>query len=141
MNDLELTKRIFAQDGFVKLTGLELVDVTEERAVVRASITDEHRNAHGSVQGGMLYAIADFAFAALANYKHPMTVTQVGQISYVKGAVTDVLVATATESVRSGHTCVCHVTIADGNGETVCVCTFNGFVKEIDKEALKAKYQ
>ncbi len=141
MDDLQLTKRIFEDDGFVKLAGVEIVEVTEEKAVVAANISSAHRNANGSVQGGMLYTVADFAFAVLGNYKHPITVTQVGQISYVKAAVTDRIVATATEKVRAGHNTVCEVVVEDGEGQVVCICTFNGFVKDIDKQTLKEKYQ
>ncbi len=141
MTDLELTKRIFEDDGFVKLAGLEIVEVDGEKAVVKAKISDAHRNANGSVQGGMLYAAADFAFAVLGNYVHPMTVTQVGQISYIKAAYTEEITAIATERVRSGHNTVCEVVIQDDGGQTVCVCTFNGFVKDVDKEVLKEKYQ
>ncbi len=141
MNDLELTKRIFEDDGFVKLAGVEIVELTEEKAVVAANISAEHLNANGSVQGGMLYTVADFAFAVLGNYKHPMTVTQVGQISYIKAAFTNRITATATERVRAGHNTVCEVAIEDDKGQVVCICTFNGFVKDIDKQILKEKYQ
>ncbi len=141
MTDLELTKRFFEDDGFVKLAGIEIVEVTAKKAVVRAKITDDHRNANGSVQGGMLYTVADFAFAVLGNHIHPVTVTQMGQISYVKAAYTKEITATATETVRSGHTTVSEVVIKDDVGQTVCVCTFNGFVKDVDKDVLKAKYE
>ncbi len=133
MNDLEKTKKFFEGDGFVKLAGIEIVSLDENKAVVRAKIDDNHRNANGAVQGGMLYTLADFAFAALANHIHPITVTQVGQISYVKAAYTNEVTATATETVRVGHTTVSQVVVTDEGGQTVCVCTFNGFVKDIQK--------
>ncbi len=141
MTDLELVKRFFEKDGFVKLTGLEIVEVNDEKAVVKAKIGDEHRNANGGAQGGMLYAIADFAFALLGNYKHPVTVTQVGQISYIKAAMTEEITATATETARSGRTTISEVVIRDDKGQIVCVCSFNGFVKDVDKEELKKQYE
>ncbi len=140
MTEIEKLNVFFERDGFVKLAGIEIVEVDEEKAVVAANISTQHLNANGSVQGGMLYTVADFAFAVLGNYKHPMTVTQVGQISYVKAAFTNRIIATATERVRAGHTTVCEVTVQDDKGQTVCVCSFNGFVKDIDKEQLKEKY-
>ncbi len=131
MNDFEQMNTFFEKDGFIKLIGTEILSVDENKAVVKAKITDSHRNAGGAVQGGMLYALADFAFAVLSNYKHPVTVTQVGQISYVKAAYADEVVATAVETVRVGHTNVCQITIQDDKGQTVCVCSFNGFIKEV----------
>ncbi len=139
MTDLQLIKRFFEEDGFVKLAGIEIVEVTDEKAVVKAKIGKEHRNANGSAQGGMLYTVADFAFAVLGNHLHSVTVTQVGQISYIKAAVTDEITATATEVARSGHTTVSQVVITDDKGQTVCVCSFNGFVKDIDKQPRKEK--
>ncbi len=131
--DLNELKKFFEKDGFVKLAGIEIVEATAEKAVVTAKITDAHRNANGSVQGGMLYTLADFAFAVLGNLIHPVTVTQVGQISYVKAAFTDEVTATAREKIRSGHTTVSEVVIQDKEGQVVCVCSFNGFVKDINK--------
>ncbi len=131
--DVEQTKKFFEKDGFVKLAGIEIVSVDESKAVVKAKIGDEHRNANGAVQGGMLYTVADFAFAVLGNHVHPVTVTQVGQISYVKAAFTDEITATATETVRAGHTTVSQVVITDKEGQIVCTCSFNGFVKDINK--------
>ncbi len=141
MTDLEFLEKFFEKDGFVKLAGIQIVSVDEKKAVVKAKISDEHRNANGAVQGGMLYTLADFAFAALGNRLHPMTVTQAGQISYVKAAYTEEITATATETVRAGHTTVSQVVITDDKGQIVCTCSFNGFVKDVDKNELKAKYE
>ncbi len=130
MVNVEELKRFFEKDAFVKLAGIEIVSVDEKQAVVKAKVDERHLNANGAVQGGMLYTLADFAFAVLGNYLHPATVTQVGQISYVKAAYTDEITATATENVRVGKTTISQVVITDKEGQTVCVCTFNGFVKE-----------
>ena len=130
MTKEEWAQRFFEKDGFVKLAGIEILSVSEERAIVRAKIDDRHRNANGSVQGGMLYTVADFAFAVLANSIHPLTVTQGGHISYIRAAVTDEITATATETTRAGHNTVSEVIIRDHKDDVVCVCNFNGFVKD-----------
>ena len=88
-------------------------------------------------EGGMLYTLGDFAFAAIANYLHPATVTQGGQISYIRAAYTSTITAKAREIVRSGHNCVCEVEIYNDKNEIVCVCTFNGFIKEIPQQDWK----
>ena len=88
MTNEEYTRRFFEDDGFVKLLGIQTMELTEEKAVVRAEVKREHLNANGSAQGGMLYSVADFAFALLANHAHPMTVTQGGEIRYVRPAYT-----------------------------------------------------
>ena len=128
---MEKIRQFFEKDRFVALSGIVIESVSEEEAVVSAEINENHLNANGSVQGGMLYTLADFAFAVLGNYKHPATVTQVGSISYIRPALTKKITATARETERAGHTCICEVTIKNDEDKTVCVAHFNGFVKEI----------
>lgn len=67
-------RKIFAHDKFVQLAGIELEEVNDDGATVTAAIGPQHLNANGSVQGGMLFSVADFAFAVLSNYLHPVTV-------------------------------------------------------------------
>ncbi len=141
MTDVELTKRIFSHDRFVKLIGAEILELDAEKAMVRAPITENCFNANGSAQGGMLYTLADFAFALHANHIHPMTVTQCGHIDYVRAAKPPYVVATAREKVRAGHNTVSEVILCDEAGEIVCVCTFNGFVKDVDEVTLAEKFK
>ena len=140
MIDVELTKKIFARDQFVKLIGAEILELSEEKAVVRAPITESCFNANGSAQGGMLYTLADFAFAVHANHIHPMTVTQCGHIDYVRAAKPPYVVAEAREKVRTGHNTVSEVILRDATDEIVCICSFNGFVKDVDEVVLAEKF-
>jgi len=141
MTKEELTRKMFEKDAYVKLSGIEIVEITDESATVRAKIQAEHLNANGAVQGGMLYTLADFAFAVHANHLHPMTVTQGGHINYIRAAITDEVTATAVERVRSGHNTVSEVVVRNSAGETVCICTFNGFVKDVAREELEKKFE
>ena len=131
MTKEELLKKYFDKDGYIKLSGIEITEMTEEKAVVCAKIEPHHLNGNGFVQGGMLYTVADFAFAVLSNYLHPMTVTQGGQITYLRPVKTNVLTATATETARAGRNTVSEVTLTDDAGTVMCICHFNGFVKDV----------
>ena len=141
MTDVELTKRIFDHDQFVKVLGAEILELTEEKAVIRAPITESCFNANCTAQGGMLYTLADYAFALHANLIHPMSVTQCGHIDYVRAARPPYVTAEAREKVRAGRNTVSEVILRDAAGEIVCVCTFNGFVKDVDKAALEEKFR
>lgn len=140
MNKLGLLRHVFLNDRFVRLAGIEIVGVDDEKAVVGADIKAEHLNANGHVQGGMLYTLADFAFAVISNWLHPVTVTQVGHVSYLVPGVTKRVTAEARERVRAGHNTVCEVLIRDDSGKVICVCEFNGFVKDMTHEDLALKY-
>lgn len=126
--------QFFKGDKYIAFSGITIVDVSQEKAVVQAEITEKHLNGNGCVQGGMLYTAADFAFAVLGNYLHPKTVTQGGQIQYLRAAYTRRITATATETERVGHNTVSQVIVRGDNDEILCVCHFNGFVKDVAKE-------
>lgn len=130
MTKEELTKKFFEKDQFAKSLGIEIRSIDEQRSEVGVSVKQEYLNANGCVQGGMLYTVADFAFAVLANYLHPMTVTQGGHIQYLRPAYTKAVKGVARESARNGHNCVGEVILYDDSDEVLCVCNFTGFVKE-----------
>ncbi len=122
-------RKFFEGDKFVKLAGIKIQSVDETRAVISAEIKDEHLNANGFVQGGMLYTLADFAFAVLGNFLHTQAVTQGGHVQYLRPAKTSYITATATEIEHVGHNTVSQVIVRDDKDQIVCVCHFNGFVK------------
>lgn len=140
MDKLELLRQVFAHDKFVGLAGIKLESVDDDKAIVAAEIGAEHLNAGGHVQGGMLYTLADFAFAVISNYLHPVTVTQGGHISYIRPGVTKRVTAEATETVRAGHNTICKVIVRDDGDNIICVCEFNGFVKDITFEEWAERY-
>lgn len=135
MTEEGYAREFFKGDKLVELLGIQISSVDEKQAVIRAEIKPEHLNANGFVQGGMLYTVADFAFAVLSNYKHPATVTQGGQIQYLLPADTAYIKAVATETTRAGRNTVSEVVLYDDKERIVCVCHFNGFVKDVDRDA------
>ena len=133
MEEIDIVRKYFSADKFVMGAGIEIVEVRKERAVVSAEIGERHLNATGTVQGGMLYTIADFAFAVHANYLHPVTVTQNVTITYVSACRGGRITATATEAHVSGRNTVCDVSVTDENDNVLCLCRFNGFIKPDDR--------
>ena len=140
MQDITWLKNFFKADKFVEHAGIHIEGVDGEKAVISAKVEEKHLNANGCVQGGMLYTLADFAFAVLGNYLHPFTVTQSGNIHYLRPAYTSKITATARETACSGHTSLCEVEIVGEEGKTLCVCHFTGFIKQTDREELINKY-
>ncbi|MBQ8406670.1 MAG: PaaI family thioesterase [Clostridia bacterium] len=133
-------RNFFCGDKYVQHSGASIDEISDEKTVVSAWVEEKHLNGNGFVQGGMLYMIADFAFAVHANYLHPNTVTQCGQITYLRPAVCKKIIATATETEKVGRNSVAQVTIEDEEGNRLCVCHFNGFTKDVDKAQFIEKY-
>jgi len=130
LNDAEKVKEWFSHDLFVQGIGAQIVELSQEKTVVKATVLPAHQNANGYAQGGMLYTVADYAFALHANYLHGPTVTQGGRVQYlIPVKVGEELTFTATETAHAGHNTVSEVAVKNNAGEIVCVCNFNGFVR------------
>ena len=131
MEKTEQLKQFFLRDKYVALSGIEIVSTSDEHSLVRAEISDMHLNAAGSVQGGMIFTLADFAFAVLANRIHPATVTSSSSITYLAPCRdTKYVTAESREVSRYRHNCVHEVIIRDDKGTIVAISQMNGFIKE-----------
>lgn len=130
LNDAEKVKEWFSHDLFVQGIGAQIVELSQEKTVVKATVLPAHQNANGYAQGGMLYTVADYAFALHANYLHGPAVTQGGRVQYlIPVKVGEELTFTATETAHAGHNTISEVVVKNSAGEIVCVCNFNGFVR------------
>lgn len=127
--DKEMIETV-VKDQFAKLLGLELVKVDIGYAEVRMEIKEEHLNGLGIVQGGAIFTLADYAFAAASNAGGKVTVGINANITYSKPAKGEALLAKATETSSSRSLCNYTVDIFDEENE-VLIAKFNatGFIK------------
>ena len=100
---LESAREFFYKDKFAVNTGIVLDEITEDEAICSLELNDEHRNAYGGVMGGVIFTLADFAFAVLSNQIHQLTVAQQVDIHYLSAPKGDKLIAKAT-CRKSGRT-------------------------------------
>jgi len=128
MNE-EMIKTV-ENDQFAKLLGLELIKVDIGYAEVRMEIKSEHFNGVGIVQGGVIFTLADFAFAAASNDGGKVSVSVNANITYFKPAKGKYLLAKASEISSSRSLCNYSVDIFDEDN-AVLVAKFNatGFIK------------
>jgi acyl-CoA thioesterase len=80
----EEIKEFFKGDNLAKYLGIELSDVSRGKAVAKMVVNDEHLNGIGTVHGGAIFTLADFAFAVAANSHGRVTVAINVSISYMK---------------------------------------------------------
>ncbi len=93
----------FKRDLFATKNGIEIVKIGLGRAEARMQVTSEHLNAVGTVHGGALFSLADFAFAMAANSGGQVTVAINVSISYFKAINSGVLTASAREVSGGGR--------------------------------------
>lgn len=129
MNDADdLARRVaetmLAREGTGPAWGLVIEEAREGYARVRMSLRADMLNGHGGAHGGMIFALADTAFAYACNSRNETTVAQSATIAFLAPAAAgDVLVAEAREASRSGRSGVYHVAVADADGRAIAEFT------------------
>lgn len=130
MTNVERARAFFANDTFsTNLMGIEIDEVDKCHAKCHLALTENHRNAEGHIMGGVMFTLADFAFAVAANLDQPMTVSLSCQVTFLSPPRGDTLYAEAI-CVRQGHsTCYYDVRVTDSTGAIVTVVGISGFIK------------
>ncbi len=90
------------------------------RAVVSMRVRDDMLNGFAITHGGLVFALADTAFALACNEDERVTVAAGADITFLKSTTSgQTLTATAVRRIISGRTGLYDVTVADDTGETV----------------------
>lgn len=63
-----LVAGLLEADPYARSIGVELVDVTADAITVGLEVSDAHTNFLGVGHGGMVFSLADCAFAVASNY-------------------------------------------------------------------------
>jgi len=88
---------------------------------------NRHLNANGGIMGGVMFTLADLAFAALSNNIHRPTVSQQVSINYLSAPKGKTLKARA-ELVKNGRSStIIQVRITDETGRDIALFTGTGF--------------
>lgn len=128
--NIQKVKEFFKNDRLVETLGIEILLAEPGSCECRADIQEKHLNAANVVQGGMIFTIADFAFAVAANCKHPNVVSLNNTITYVRPPKGKVLLAQASEISATRRTCLYEVKVTDELGTEVAHMMATGFIKE-----------
>jgi acyl-CoA thioesterase len=119
---------MLASDAASRMLGIELLDYGEGWARAQLTVRDDMVNGHGICHGGVIFALADTAFACACNSWGPVTVAAGADITFVApGRRGDLLVAEARMRTRYGRSGIYDVTVArDGQ----VVAEFRGRSRE-----------
>jgi acyl-CoA thioesterase len=94
-----------AREGTGPAWGLVLEEAREGYARVSMKLRADMLNGHGAAHGGMVFALADTAFAYACNSRNQVSVAHCASITYLAPALDgETLVAEAVETARSGRT-------------------------------------
>ncbi|MBR4185154.1 MAG: PaaI family thioesterase [Clostridia bacterium] len=124
---VEEAREYFRNDRFATVNGMELDELTEDGCVCSVTLGENHRNALGGVMGGVLFTLADFAFAIASNNRHRGTVAIDVSIHFLAAPKGGRLTARAS-CVKDGRTtAVYEVRIADDTGRDVALFVGTGY--------------
>ena len=119
--DKKALKRYFEKDRFARHVGIKLIDISAGRATASLKIEEYHLNAVDMVHGGVLFALADLAFAAASNSHGKIAVAVSNSISYIKAGEGDILYAEAREISKDRKLASYSVEIKDKTEKTVAL--------------------
>ncbi len=112
MGDGTGSEAVFAGDRAARALGVKALELAPGRSVLELTVTEEMVNGHGMLHGGLVFLLADTAFACACNYPGAVTVAAGADITFVsQGRVGDVLTATALERHRYGRSGIYDVTV------------------------------
>jgi len=130
---LPSVETMMANDEASRGLGIELIDQGEGRAVTRMTVRGDMVNGHAMAHGGLVFALADTAFACACNSFGPVTVAASAEIVFVAPArAGDVLVAEAVLRTRFGRSGLYDVTV---RRDTEVIAEFRGRSHQLRRHA------
>ena len=121
---------MLSKEGTGPAWGLVIEEVREGYARVRMPVRPDMANGHGIAHGGMIFSLADSAFAYACNSRNATTVAANASISFLTPAkVGETLIAEAEERARNGRSGVYTVRVTADEGRSVA--EFQGLSREI----------
>ena len=134
-NARAVVAKMVAVDAFSRWLGIEVLEAAVGHSVVRMTVRDVMVNGFGTSHGGIVFSLADSAFAFATNAGGFVSVAIDCSISYP--AVVrpgDVLTAVATEESTTNKLAFCAVTVCNQND--IVVGHFRGTVYRTPKTHL-----
>lgn len=134
MNADELASRIahrmLALEGTGPAWGLTIEEVRENYARVSMLVRADMLNGHGFAHGGMIFALADSAFAYVCNgANHASVAAQASIVFLDKVGEGETLIAEAEQVAREGRAGVTRVAVRTTDGRNVA--EFTGYSRTI----------
>ncbi|MBA5779401.1 hydroxyphenylacetyl-CoA thioesterase PaaI [Stappia sp. F7233] len=111
---------MWKNDRASQALGMEIVEVGPGRATLAMTVRESMVNGHDICHGGLIFTLADSAFAFACNGGNENTVASHCAVSFLRPArLGERLIAKAVERFRKGRSGITDVTVATEAGEIV----------------------
>ncbi|WP_149194799.1 PaaI family thioesterase [Luteimonas suaedae] len=128
-------QQVLHAQPFSELLGAELVQFSAEGIELRVPISEQLKQQHGFVHGGVIAYAADNALTFAGGFAlGPSVVTSEFKINYVRPVLGRVLIARAVvvHAGRKQAVCRCEISSQDGDTEVLCALA-QGTISTIDR--------
>lgn len=122
---------LWEDDRASQWLGVTIKEIGPGSATLTLKVEKHHTNGHDICHGGIIYMLADSAFAFAANSYNRRVVAQHTQISYLRPVNSqETMTAVAREIERTRRSGIYDVTVARNDGKVVA--EFRGFSREVE---------
>lgn len=129
---------LFERDRAAQVLGMRLVEVRPGYARVVMTVRADMVNGHAVCHGGLIFTLADSAFAFSCNSHNESTVAAAASIDFLASALAgDELSAVATELWRTRRNGIYEITVTNQRGERIAL--FRGRSYRIDGQVTSVK--
>jgi acyl-CoA thioesterase len=118
---MDTIKDFFKNDKFAEFCGIELLEVSPGQAKARMQIQPHHLNGMGTAHGGVIFTLADFAFAVAANSHGIVAVAINTSITFTKAVSQGILYAEASENSVNPKLGAYTVRVTDENNDVIAI--------------------
>ncbi len=120
-----------------ELLGMTVVEMSEGHAVVTMPVREDMLNGHAIVHGGLVFTLADTAFAMACNEEGSVTVSSGAEITfYAPGHAGDTLTATAKLRSQVGRNGIYDVEVRNDSG---LIAEFRGHSRTVPADRIRSK--
>lgn len=113
---------LLARDRASQALGIKLIEVHSGYARMQMTVSGDMVNIHGTTHGGLVFTLADSAFAYACNSHNKVAVASSCSIDFLRPVhLGDTLTATAVEQALIGRSGVYDVSVVNNKGELVAL--------------------
>ena len=126
----KVARAMLAAEGTGPAWGIEIEEAREGYARIRMRVTAAMLNGHGIAHGGMIFSLADTAFAYVCNGRNLRSVAAQASIVFLDAAREgETLIAEAREQALAGRSGVYNVSVRGEGGRAIA--EFQGFSRSL----------
>lgn len=121
---MTLLEHLNKNDKFAAGIGAQLTAIREGYAKAELTVEERHLNGADVCQGGVMYTLADLAFAGVANSRGILTLGISNTITFLKSAkLGDRLTAECTELLDHRKLPYCDIKVTNQDGDLLAMVT------------------